>query len=214
MDRTRIKVCGLRDVAAIEAAIDAGADALGFVFVEDSPRFIEPGRAWGLVGALPPFVTSVGLFRDASLEEFCAIEQLCPTNLSQLHGTEGDNLVRDCGPGVIKAVRFDPQTIEDQLKKYDAFEEVDAILVDGSPGGEGSAFDWSRLAEAVSGIATPIIVAGGLDPENVGDAIRALRPFGVDVSSGVESSRGVKDAGRIRAFCQAVREADGGSRSS
>ena len=208
MDRTRIKVCGVRDAGTIEAAIEAGVDALGFVFVEDSPRFIEPARAWGLVSGLPPFLMSVGLFRNASLEEFCAIEQQCPTHLSQLHGTEPDNLVRDCGPSVIKAVRFDAATIADQLVRYDAMEEVDAILVDGSAGGEGTAFDWSQLAEAASDINKPIILAGGLDPETVGNAIRAVLPFAVDVSSGVESARGVKDAGKIRAFCQAVREAD------
>lgn len=210
MDRTRIKVCGVCDETAIDAAIDAGADALGFVFVDDSPRYLDPARAWELVSALPPFVTSVGLFRDASVDAFCAIEQVCPTALSQLHGTEGDKLVRDCGPGVIKAVRFEAHTIADRLAHYDAMAEVDAILVDGSAGGAGVAFDWAALARAAAEITTPIIVAGGLTPQTVGEAIAAVRPYAVDVSSGVESSPGVKDPGKIRAFCQAVRAADAG----
>ncbi|MCB9844878.1 MAG: phosphoribosylanthranilate isomerase [Phycisphaeraceae bacterium] len=208
MSRTRVKICGVRDEATIRAAVDAGADALGFVFVKDSPRAIQPRDAWRLVSALPTFVTSVGLFRNASIEEFCDVEQTCPTALSQLHGTEPPNLVRDCGPGVIKSVRFHPETIRAELDRWDGVEEVDAILIDGSAGGEGTSFEWEALRPHLEGFAKPVIIAGGLNPDNVGDAIRTLRPFAVDVSTGVERERGVKDPDLIRAFCRAVQEAD------
>ena len=116
--------------------------------------------------------------------------------------------MRDCGPRVIRGIRFDAATISAELARWDALDEVEAILVDGSAGGEGEVFAWEALAEPMASVATPVIIAGGLHPGNVGEAIRACRPFAVDVSSGVESSPGVKDVAKIRAFCAAVREAD------
>ncbi len=211
MARTRIKICGIGQEDAALVAADAGADALGFVFVPSSPRFIEPEDAFALSVRLPPFITTVGLFVNASLEKFISVEERCPTGMSQLHGNEDEELVQHCGPGVIKAVRFDPDTIERELTRWDALEEVDAILVDGSAGGQGTAFDWSALAGWRERISTPLILAGGLDPDNVGDAIRTVRPYGVDVSTGVEpigGPVGTKDPARIRAFCDAVRAAD------
>ncbi|MEC9374360.1 MAG: phosphoribosylanthranilate isomerase [Planctomycetota bacterium] len=211
--RTRIKICGIRDEATALAAVEAGADALGFVFVHKSPRFIEPRDAWRLFASLPPFVHTVGLFKDASLDDYIAAEEICPTDYGQLHGHENEELVRACGPRIIKAVRFDPATIERQLARWAAIEEVDAILVDGSEGGEGTAFDWEALAKAKQAAANkPLILAGGLTPQNVGEAIRAVRPFAVDVSSGVESAPGVKDPALIRAFCEAVRADDSAAR--
>lgn len=206
--RTRIKICGVRRAEEIDAAVDAGADALGFVFVEKSPRFIRPKQAWPLVASLPPMVTSVGLFQNHDLDRFIEIEETCPTALSQLHGEEPVNLVRDCGPGVIKSVQFDERTIREKLELWNRIDEVDAILIDGSPGGEGTSFPWAALAEHLDGITKPIILAGGLTPDNVAEAIGAVRPYAVDVSSGVESARGVKDPARIRAFCDAVRARD------
>lgn len=208
MDRTRIKVCGITSVEAALAAVEAGADALGFVFVENSPRYIDPERSFEIMGALPPLVGTVGVFRDATLDEFIDIEQRCPTDWSQLHGSEPEALVRDCGPRVIRAFRFDPATVADELARWDALEEVEAILVDGSDGGTGQAFDWHALAGPMAQISTPVIIAGGLHAGNVGEAIRACRPFGVDVSSGVETSPGVKSAEKIREFCRAARAAD------
>lgn len=209
--RTRIKICGIRDLATARAAAWAGVDAIGLVFHPASPRFIEPRQAWEILGKMPPFVTTVGLFVDATLERFCDVEELCPTDLSQLHGSESVELVRECGPNVIKAVRFHPDTIAAELATWDAVDEVAAILVDGSAGGEGMPVDWNELAKYTAGRdkdAKPIILAGGLTPENVGEAIRLVRPAGVDVSSGVESSRGVKDPALIEAFCAAVQRAD------
>lgn len=210
MSRTRIKICGIRDEDAAIAAIEAGADALGFVFVRSSVRFIDPADAWSIASALPPFVSSVGVFMNTSVDHFCDVEEICPTTLAQLHGNEDEATVRQCGPGVIRGVRFDADTIDADLARWDAIDEVDAILVDGSAGGEGTTLDWQRLAQALAPISKRIILAGGLTPANVGDAIRTVRPYAVDVSSGVEKERGVKDPALIEAFCDAVRDADRG----
>lgn len=210
--RTRIKVCGITDETSARVASDAGADAIGFLLVPDLPRTIEPEAAAAIMYALPPMVNSVGVIRDLSVDEFADLEQRCPCELMQLHGDEPDKTVAACGPGVIKAFKFDPGSAVEDLRRWSRLPEVSAILVDGSPGGEGVAFDWNLLADALKSVQLPkpIIVAGGLDPDNVGDAIRACRPWAVDVSSGVESAPGVKDHGAIRAFCEAVRDADAG----
>lgn len=208
MPRTRIKICGIKDEEALFAAADAGADAVGFVFHPQSVRFIEPEEAFDLASFLPPFVDTVGLFVDAPLEKFMQMEEACPTSFTQLHGKEHVDLVKQCGPGVIKAVRFDALTIEKELAKWDALDEVDAILIDGSAGGQGTAFDWNLLVEPVKKLSKPWILAGGLTPLNVGDAIRLLRPYGVDVSSGVEREPGVKAPELIEQFCEAVLKAD------
>lgn len=208
MPRTRIKVCGIRDLDAALAAAEAGADVVGFVFVRGTPRYVPPDEAFEIMSCLPPMVGSVAVLRDASLDEFLEIEQQCPTAWTQLHGNEPESLVRDCGPGVIRAVRFRAEAVERDLRRWDAVEEVDAILVDGSAGGAGEAFDWHALAPLIRAVSKPIIIAGGLTPENVGEAIGACRPYAVDVSSGVESSPGVKDHAKIAAFCEAVRRAD------
>lgn len=206
--RTRVKICGMTDEDGILAACDAGADAVGFVFHPKSRRFIEPEEAFELVAYLPPFVSSVGLYVNPTVDRFSDIEEICPTDRVQLHGNEPDDVVRRCGPGVIKAVRFDPATIAKELARWDAIEEVDAVLVDGSAGGEGTSFDWALLAEHTHLCTKPLIIAGGLTPKNVGEVIRIIRPYGVDVSSGVESEPGVKDRDLIEAFCAAVRKAD------
>jgi phosphoribosylanthranilate isomerase len=207
--RTRIKICGIRTEEALFAAVDEGADAVGFMFVESSPRYIDPGEAAGLMSLLSPFVSAVGVFADPDPGEFAEIEQVCPTHLTQLHGSEDERVVKACGPDIIKAVRFDPRTIGRDLDRWGACEDIGAILVDGSAGGAGETFDWTILAPLVEQCAKPVILAGGLTPGNVGEAIRVVRPYGVDVSSGVERSRGEKDPRLIAAFCRAVREADG-----
>lgn len=208
MGRTRIKICGIRDAENALVAAEAGADAIGFMFYRESPRHIEPEDAREIMDILPPMVSTVGVFVNPSIEKFCDCEETCPTNYVQLHGQEDEELVRQCGPWLLRAVRYDPATIRTELERWDEIDEVDAILVDGSLGGQGVALDWSGLAEAMQGIKTPIYLAGGLTPENVGEAIRVVRPYGVDVSSGVEKERGVKDPALIRAFCEAVRAAD------
>lgn len=208
MHRTRIKICGITTPEAAWCAVEAGADALGFVFVRSSARYIDPERAWEIASVLPPFVAIVGLFVDPSLDDYDEVREEFPCDYAQLHGSEPEPLVRDCGPDVIKAVRFDPATIEHELLRWSRVADVGAILVDGSAGGGGVAFDWAALARVRDASDHPLIVAGGLDATNVGGAIRAVRPFAVDVSSGVESAPGEKDPRKIAAFCRAVREAD------
>lgn len=211
MPRTRIKVCGVTDSDTIRACAENGVDAIGFVFVEDSPRLIDPEEAFALTACLPAFVSSVGVFRDASVDDFADVEELCPTIYTQFHGDEDVDTVVRCGPDIIKGIAFDPQTIGRELMKWGSYDEVCAILIDASTPGAGKAFDWQQLAPFMQLVTKPIIIAGGLTPENVGEAVRLLRPYGVDVSSGVESERGVKDVRKIAAFCEAVRRADAGS---
>jgi phosphoribosylanthranilate isomerase len=208
--RTRIKICGVRDIETGIVCAEAGADAVGFVFVKASPRAITPDEAFEIQASLPPFVSTVALFKNASVDFFCDAEETCPTTLVQLHGDESDQVIKQCGPNLIKAVRFDAGTIARDLARFEGIDEVDAVLVDGSEGGEGKSFDWNALVPHLSLLSKPLIVSGGLTPENVGEVIRVLRPYCVDVSSGVESAPGVKDAGLIGAFCAAVRRADAG----
>ncbi len=210
-NRTRVKVCGITTYDAAMWAVDAGADAIGFVFVEGTPRYIEPERAAGIMFSLPPFVSTVGVVRDLDVDAFCDFEQMCPAQSMQLHGKEPVDVVRQCGPGVIKAFKYEDATINSQLTRWGKVDEVDALLIDGSDGGEGKSFDWSKLAPHLSGFAKPTIIAGGIDEHNVGEVIRALRPYAVDVSSGVEDEPGVKNAEKIARFCAAVRTADADS---
>jgi phosphoribosylanthranilate isomerase len=208
MPRTRIKICGIRDADAARAAFECGADAIGFMFVMSSARYVEPDEAWEIVGTLPPFASTVGVFANPTIDIFCDIEEACPTTLAQFHGQEEIPIVRQCGPGLIKGIRYDEATIAAELDKWDGIDEVDAILIDGSVGGLGESFEWGKLAPRLPEVRKPILLAGGLTPENVGEAIRVVRPYAVDVSSGVERERGVKDSGLISAFCDAVRRAD------
>lgn len=205
---TRIKICGIRDAESARAAFDAGADAIGFMFVKSSARYIEPEAAWEIVGTLPPFASTVGVFANPTLDVFCDIEEACPTTLAQFHGSEDVPIVRQCGPGLIKGLRFEEATIAHDLKKWGEIDEVDAVLIDGSVGGQGETFDWTKLAPLVRDYPKRTLLAGGLTPENVAEAIRIVRPYAVDVSSGVERERGVKDAALIERFCRAVRTAD------
>ncbi|MBY0113171.1 MAG: phosphoribosylanthranilate isomerase [Phycisphaerales bacterium] len=207
MPRTRIKICGVRDEEAALAAVDAGADAIGFMFVRSSVRYIDPADAAELMAMLPPMVASVGVFMNTPLDSFLDIEEQCPTTHTQLHGEESTELIASCAP-IIKAIRFSPSTIADDLQELDQNENVEAILIDGPSPGAGVPFQWTDLKPHLETIAKPVFLAGGLTPDNVADAIRTLRPYGVDVSSGVERDRGMKDPALIEAFCDAVRRAD------
>ncbi len=206
--RTRIKVCGITTPDAAAAAVDAGADAIGFVFVPQTPRHINPDDAAEIMFALPPMVTAVGVIQDLDVDAFCELEQRCPAQMMQLHGKEPVETVKACGPGIVKAFKFEAATIGSQLKRWGAIDEVDAVLIDGSAGGTGESFDWNALVPHLDGFDKPIILAGGLDAGNVAEAISIIRPYAVDVSSGVESSPGVKDPAKIAAFCAAVRATD------
>jgi phosphoribosylanthranilate isomerase len=207
MPRTRIKICGIRSDDDAFAAAEAGADAVGLMFVRASQRYIDPEAAAEIVASLPPFVSSVGVFMNAPIEAFMDIEEQCPTIHTQLHGTEDDELISQCSP-VIKAVRYLPETIVHDIARCEDNDDIEAILIDGPSPGEGVAFNWTDLVPLLERVSKPVILAGGLTPENVAEAIRTVRPYGVDVSSGVEKQRGIKDPELIEKFCEAVRKAD------
>tara|TARA_R110002073_G_scaffold118918_3_gene259037 strand:+ start:146920 stop:147588 length:669 start_codon:yes stop_codon:yes gene_type:complete len=206
--RTRIKVCGITTEESAHAAINAGADAIGFVLVENTPRYIEPETAAAIMFSLPPFISAVGVVQDLDVDQFCALEYSCPAHTMQLHGKESVDTVCACGPGVIKAFKYEDATINSQLTRWAKVDELDAILIDGSAGGTGESFDWSKLAPHIVDYPKKIIIAGGLDASNVAEVIKTLRPYAVDVSTGVEDAPGVKNPQKIAEFCAAVRAAD------
>lgn len=211
--RTRIKICGIRDVATARAAVDAGADAIGLVFVEASPRFVDLDTAAAITAALPPFVEPVGLFVDADPDVIRRTADTVGLTTLQLHGSETLETFRALrGYRLIKAIAFgvgEPDDFAGLLHEpLLRGVLVDAPPRDGLTGGTGRSLDWKKLAAVDRDGARPLILAGGLTPGNVGEAIRIVRPFAVDVSSGVESSRGIKDPAMIADFCAAVRAAD------
>lgn len=203
--RTRIKICGITSAEMARLAVEAGADAIGLVFAQGSPRQVLPGQAAAIARSLPPLVSAVGVFRNPSDPEVSNWRG----EWVQLHGNEEDSQAARLAlqhRRVIKGMAFDSA----HIVKWDNSPHVTALLIDSASPGSGNRFDHEALAALMPALRTPVILAGGLTPDNVGESIRAIRPFGVDVSSGVESSKGVKDAGLIRAFCDAVRAADAG----
>lgn len=205
--RTRIKICGLRSAEAVDAAVNAGADAVGFVFYAPSPRAIGLEAATELARRLPPFVTPVGLFVNAAPGLIEAALAAIPSLLLQFHGDEAPDACEAWGRPYLRALAMTPQTrLVDWATGYPGAQAllVDAPVASGYGGG-GKVFDWSLLAPSVS---ARLVLSGGLSAANVGDGIRQVRPWAVDVSSGVESSRGVKSPDLIHAFCAAVRAAD------
>ena len=205
--RTRIKICGLLRAADVEAAVEAGADAIGLVFHPASPRFVGLEQAAFLASTLPPFVTPVGLFVNASRTEVEAATASIPTLVLQFHGDESVSECAGYGRPYLRAARMAPGF--DLLNFARRFEGAQGLLLDThfeGYGGSGKVFDWSLVPQGVA--SHRLVLSGGLHAGNVGAGIAQLRPWAVDVSSGVESSRGVKDAVAIRRFCDAVREAD------
>jgi phosphoribosylanthranilate isomerase len=204
--RTRIKICGLTREADVDAAVAEGADAIGLVFYEKSPRAVTVAVAAQLAQRLPPFVTPVGLFVNAAPEQITAACRAIPNLVLQFHGDESP---ADCEAPArpwLKAARMVPGF--DLLDFADRFVNAQALLLDAHVdgyGGGGKVFDWSLIPQ---GVRHPLVLSGGLNPANVGDGMRQLRPWAVDVSSGVESAKGIKDADAIRRFCAAVRDAD------
>lgn len=204
--RTRIKICGLTREADVDDAIDAGADALGFVLYPRSPRALALPRALTLAQRLPPFVTPVLLFVNASPSEVRAAADALPQALLQFHGDETPAQCAATGRPFMRAARMAPGF--DLLDFAARFHEAQALLLDAhleGYGGGGKAFDWSLIPPSVP---TPVVLSGGLSPANVIDGVLAVRPFAVDVSSGVEQAKGVKNAVLMRRFCKAVRAAD------
>lgn len=200
----RVKICGITRNEDMSAACAAGADALGFVFYAKSPRNLSIEQAASLIKALPPFVQSVGLFVDAEPGFVRAVLEAVPLDLLQFHGGENPEYCRQFGRPYLKAVRVRPGV--DLVKYASDFSDARALLLDafvpGVPGGTGERFDW-RLIPA--GLNRPIILSGGLNPDNVTEAVQAVQPWAVDVSSGVESAPGIKDAAKVAAFIERAR---------
>ena len=211
-ERTRIKICGLREPAHARVAADAGADAIGVVFYPKSPRFVSAREAAAVAAVLPPFVMAVGLFVDAPESEIRKVLAEVPLDLLQFQGDEPPEFCASFGKPWVRAVRMEPGT--DLLEYARRFSRAKALLLDahspGKPGGTGLTFDWSAVP---AGLPMPVILSGGLDAANVGRAVREVRPWAVDVSSGVESSRGVKDPRKIVEFIRSVRREDAGQSS-
>ncbi len=204
---TAVKICGITRVNDALAAARLGAHAVGFVFYAKSPRYIALERAVEIVRALPPFITTVGLFVDPDAGEVeCAIDAV-PINLLQFHGKEEPSFCSRFSLPFIKAVRV--RAGMDLLQYSQRYRAARGLLldayVDGVHGGTGTAFDWDLIPRDFP---LPVILSGGLDAKNVGVAIRRVRPCAVDVSSGVEASSGIKDPRKIAAFIKEVRSAD------
>jgi phosphoribosylanthranilate isomerase len=202
----RIKVCGLTDPVEARRAAECGVDAIGLVFAK-SPRQVDPETARRIVRAVPPLVQTVGVFVNESAERMQAIIAHCGLDLVQLHGREGPDVCEALAPRAVKAARVRRREDIEALSAYNGVAR--AFLLDAwSPdthGGTGQTFDWSLIAEAGGALSEPIILAGGLNPENVAQAVQQVRPWGVDVSSGVEISPGRKDMDKVRRFVDAVR---------
>lgn len=205
--RTRIKICGLTREADVDAAVAAGADAIGFVIYERSPRHVSPERAGVLAKRLPPFVTPVCLLVNASAALLAETLRAVPNALLQFHGDEDPAECAQSGRPYLRAARMTPEL--DLLDFAARHPDAQAILLDAHVegyGGGGKVFDWSLIPASVP---CPLVLSGGLNPANVIDGVMNVRPWAVDVSSGVESAKGIKSAELMRRFCEAVREADG-----
>ena len=206
MPVVRCKICGITRVEDALAAVEAGADAIGLVFYAKSPRAVTLPQAQAILAAMPPFVTTVGLFVDCARSELNAILDVLPLDLLQFHGDESPAACEGFRRPYIKALRVKPG--DDIAARIGLYGSAAGVLLDtfvpGVPGGTGEAFDWSLVPQDLS---VPIILAGGLTPENVRAAIEQVRPYAVDVSGGVEASKGLKDSDKIHAFVHAVRGA-------
>jgi len=201
--RTRVKICGITRVEDALAAVQQGADAIGLVFYAPSPRHVTIDVACAIVDALPPFVSVVGLFVNASKTEIEAVLSKVRLDILQFHGDEAPADCEQYNLPYLKAIRVKADT---NLLQYALeFNSAKALLLDAYSdsgyGGTGQVFDWKLIPKNLS---KPIILAGGLTPENVGSAIRQVQPYAVDVSGGVEQSKGIKDAAKIKAFMQEV----------
>ena len=204
--RTRIKICGLTREEDVDAAAQAGADAVGFVFYPESPRHVTLPRARELARRLPPFVTPVGLFVNAPPAQIEAACEAIPSLVLQFHGDETPEQCAAARRPYLRAARMAPGL--DLLHFAHRYADAQALLLDAyveGYGGGGKVFDWSLIPPSVP---IPVVLSGGLTPANVTDGILQVRPWAVDVSSGVESAKGIKDPDAIRRFCEAVREAD------
>lgn len=210
MRRTRIKICGIRALSDALEAVRLGADAIGLIFYAGSPRVVSIAEAARIRAALPPFVSTVALFVNASADEVAAVTRLVKPSLLQFHGEEDNSFCAQFAMPFLKAVRVGGQMgAGDLLQCHDQFPQAAALLFDtlsaSGHGGTGEVFDWSLIPPVLR---EKIVLAGGMTPDTVGAAVQLIRPFAVDVSSGVEVSKGVKDHDKMARFVAAVRAAD------
>lgn len=205
--RTRVKICGITDAEDARLAVAAGADAIGLVFYPPSPRAVTLAQASDICAAVGPFVSVVALVVNASAEQVRQIVEAVPVDILQFHGDESPAFCRQFARPYIKALRMKPGL--DISAEAAAYSDARGVLLDaykaGVPGGTGECFDWSLIP---AGLRRAIVLAGGLNPQNIAVAIGQLRPFAVDVSGGVEREPGRKCASRIEQFMQAVQQAD------
>jgi len=206
LNRVRVKICGLTREQDVQAAVAAGADALGFVLYEPSPRYVSAQRAGQLLAATPAFVSTVGLFVDAEPEFVKAALDLAPFDLLQFHGDESPEYCRSFSRPYMKAVRVrSEQDIQEAIENYpDAAALLLDAYVENLPGGTGQAFDWRLIPE----MDIPWVLAGGLTPENVADAVNQVKPYAVDISGGVEQAKGIKDREKIQKFISEIRNVE------
>lgn len=203
---TRVKICGITRVEDGLACAQLGADAIGLVFYAPSPRHVSVAQARAIMAALPPFITTVGLFVDADPAEVSAVLTQLPLDLLQFHGDESPEYCQGFARPYLKAMRVKPGV---DLVQYAAqYAQAKGLLLDahveGVAGGTGQSFDWNLIPAHLS---LPVVLSGGLHPANVTEAIKRVQPAAVDVSSGVEATKGIKDAAKIAAFMQGVRNA-------
>ncbi|MCB4811560.1 phosphoribosylanthranilate isomerase [Methylovorus menthalis] len=204
--RTRVKICGITRAKDAIAAVQQGADAIGLVFVEASPRHVSIAQAKDAIRSLPPFVTVVGLFVNADPAYVEQVLNEVRLDILQFHGDESPEECQRYARPYMKAIRVRPDTnlLQYALDYYHARALLLDAYVDGVAGGTGQRFDWTLIP---SNLPLPIVLAGGLDADNVADAIKQVRPYAVDVSGGVEAQKGIKDAGKIAAFMRGVTDA-------
>ena len=206
MSRTRTKICGITRLEDALLAARLGADALGFVFYQPSPRYIEPTEAAAIIAALPPFMTSVALFVDAEAKFVKTVIELVKPDILQFHGDESNDECCAYDKPWFKAIRV--QSEADLAENMSAYPDTMAFLLDTysseQKGGTGQTFDWNLIPSAMR---KPLILAGGLTPDNVRTAIESASPFAVDVSGGVEADKGIKDAALMKAFIEEVNHA-------
>ena len=209
LHRTRIKICGITRAEDARAAVELGADALGLVFYAASPRHVNIEQAWEIARSVPPFVTLVGLFVNESKIAVRRVMEAVPIQLLQFHGDEEESFCYSFHAPYIKAARVRPGL--DLVKYASSYPSAQGLLLDAFVegfGGGGRTFDWSLIPP---GLPKPFILSGGLDADNVTKAVRTVRPWAVDVSSGVEAAKGIKNAAKIAAFISGVRDGEAGS---
>tara|TARA_R110002049_G_scaffold252263_1_gene426788 strand:- start:91049 stop:91672 length:624 start_codon:yes stop_codon:yes gene_type:complete len=205
MARTRIKFCGITRQEDLQIAADLGVDAIGLVFCPVSPRAVNAQQARSLIDQCGPFITSVGLFMNQDAGTISSLIEKIPVDMLQFHGDESEQFCASFGLPYLKSIAMGG--IGQSVPESD-YPSASALLLDsnesGQPGGSGKQFNWANIPA----LEKPIILAGGLDANNVSDAIKQVRPYAVDVSSGIESAKGIKDIAKMKNFVRAVRDAD------